>query len=780
MAMTCSETVITCQLHRQDELEQNGYRAIPDSESEPPPIEVEVPVGFLTPGWLTARPRFQTAWGLSLALISGLIFTFNGSLLKTYQIDPVDAMTVRGVVQCLIMGLIVWARGLSLWPSHASRLVRGFVLLQGFIGSLMHRLGLWKLIFIGCLLVGIIFVIQPPVLFPERPTNETHYLLEGDASEAGGMAHDFHYYIGALLALASSILGSINNVCVSGALKQINSMILVFYTGLFCCVIALLATLFDHKQRIYSADIALIEPGDWAILFTMAGLGILAYFSVIKALQLVDPTQVSVLRSVEIIFAFGVQVFIMNQHPDVFSVLGSSLVLTAIVLIAFEGPIITHAPSCLPRPTPAPILLDKFDVSMIVPVLPDELSIHDLWRLLPVAWKSRYSCLRHPNSLELGITWAVLKSSSSMSGPSQGINGGHGSVTCSDPDRSQYQPLPPTVPSPDQPRIFRFLGNHPTLRNLLGLILALFSGVIFTASSFLIQWCHVDFVEAALVRSVLQTLVMVILTKFLGQSVWPSDEVASALEKTYLIVQGLVGGAMTLLGYAAIAMIPLGDALTLFFASPLFAAVFGHILLGHRLKLWKMSFSVLLLCGVTFVVRPPMIFPVSHPYAFRRRRSPHGIGSLPHDDAYFFGSGLALLGALLGGVYSVLSSGPLRRLNSQISILYVGVFTFLLAIFATEVDHKQRIFTPFIANISAQEWGHLIAIASLGIVAYFSVFLSLQLVDGTIVSILRSSEIVLAFLAQSFLLHETPSQMGIFGASLVLISVVMISLEATI
>lgn len=353
------------------------------------------------------------------------------------------------------------------------------------------------------------------------------------------------------------------------------------------------------------------------------------------------------------------------------------------------------------------------------------------------------------------------------------------------PERHGYTPIPSSdPPSSSEPttslnRFSLWLEHHPTFKHALGLTLALVSGLIFTTSSFLIKFFKVDAVEAVTVRSVLQTVVMALVVKLNGFKFWPNEPHVTNTVRVWLVVQGLLGGIMVMSGFVSVTLIPLGDALTLFFSSPVFTSVFSHIVLGHRLKIWKSFFIVVLICGVIFVVRPPMIFPPSHTFHSRRRRFTHDI-TQPHDATYFLGAGLALMGAILAGVYSVIISGPLRDIKASVSIFYVGLMTFFIAIFGTELDDKQRIFSPFIGEISLTEWGSLFLIAALGVAAYFCVTSSLQLIEPTIVSVLRALEIVFGFAIQTFIMGQKPSQLSAFGAALVLISVIMISLERPI
>ena len=55
-----------------------------------------------------------------------------------------------------------------------------------------------------------------------------------------------------------------------------------------------------------------------------------------KSLQMIDPTVVSFIRSLEIVLAYAVQVLIMHQVPDYVAGIGAVLVVISVALIALQ------------------------------------------------------------------------------------------------------------------------------------------------------------------------------------------------------------------------------------------------------------------------------------------------------------------------------------------------------------------------------------------------------------------------------------------------------------
>ena len=67
-----------------------------------------------------------------------------------------------------------------------------------------------------------------------------------------------------------------------------------------------------------------------------------------------------------------------------------------------------------------------------------------------------------------------------------------------------------------------------------------------------------------------------------------------------------------------------------------------------------------------------------------------------------------------------------------------------------------------------------------GILSYFCMTKSLQMIDPTIVAFVRALEIVFAYVAQIVIMHQLPNLLAIIGGSCVLISVLAMALQQKI
>ena len=58
---------------------------------------------------------------LLLALSSCCVFTFNNYLVKEQQLDTVDVVLLRSIIQCVVLFAIAKAKGNPLWPSRQAK-----------------------------------------------------------------------------------------------------------------------------------------------------------------------------------------------------------------------------------------------------------------------------------------------------------------------------------------------------------------------------------------------------------------------------------------------------------------------------------------------------------------------------------------------------------------------------------------------------------------------------------------------------------------------------------
>ena len=125
-----------------------------------------------------------------------------------------------------------------------------------------------------------------------------------------------NYYLGVLLALGTALTGSMANVSIAKC-DRVSSKVMVFYSGLGGVFIALICIVFDQESKV-EFNILLREETSWPLLLLLGLMGILGYFSLTRSLRLIPPTTVAVLRAMEIILAYIVQVIVVLISSETF------------------------------------------------------------------------------------------------------------------------------------------------------------------------------------------------------------------------------------------------------------------------------------------------------------------------------------------------------------------------------------------------------------------------------------------------------------------------------
>ena len=142
------------------------------------------------------------------------------------------------------------------------------------------------------------------------------------------------YYLGASLALGCAIAGSTSNVLIAKC-QEVSSSVLVFYSGLGGVLLAGVFTATNPNIRNMSTG-DYFNPDEMLVLSLVTALGILGYFLHTRALLLLDPTIVSALRTLEIVFAYIGQALLMGSIPDLLTLTGSFMVLISVPALFLE------------------------------------------------------------------------------------------------------------------------------------------------------------------------------------------------------------------------------------------------------------------------------------------------------------------------------------------------------------------------------------------------------------------------------------------------------------
>jgi len=287
---------------------------------------------------------------------------------------------------------------------------------------------------------------------------------------------------------------------------------------------------------------------------------------------------------------------------------------------------------------------------------------------------------------------------------------------------------------------------------LKGMLLALISGILFTANNFVLVYAAVSPLDAVLVRGLVHSMVLGL---YYRSSIW--------CEKVHLVIlQGVCAAVGLICALYSVTLAPVPDALTIMFTSPLSTLVLAAIFLGNRLTMMKGSSICILLLGVLCVCKPSFIF--------------NQKGEETNESAITIGLILAAVSSFLGGLTNVLSS-YCKNAPSGALVFWIAVFALVLSAAGEQFLPGSYILTPRIVDLTVLQWAAIFGMTMSGLVAYLSLTKSLQLIDPTLVSSLRSLEIILAFGVQSLIDQALPDVYGISGALLVCLGISVAAFE---
>jgi len=275
-----------------------------------------------------------------------------------------------------------------------------------------------------------------------------------------------------------------------------------------------------------------------------------------------------------------------------------------------------------------------------------------------------------------------------------------------------------------------------------GMFLAILSGVLFTLNNFLLVKGDLTPVDAILVRGFVH---VGLLGLYYRKQIW-------CLKIGYVILQGICGALGLTFALFSVTLMPVPDALTIIFTSPLPTLILSIIIFGEKLTALKCISMAFLIMGVGLVCKPTFLFPNQN--------------ELPYNSETYVGFALASLSAICGGVNNVVCN-YCKSAPHGVMVFWVAFSALALSIVGESVVPNCYILTLRGAELSNMQWGLLFGMAISGLVAYLSMSRALQIISPTLVASLRSLEILLAFTIEAILNSALPDPARSVGAAMV-------------
>ena len=142
--------------------------------------------------------------------------------------------------------------------------------------------------------------------------------------------------LGCTFSVLALIFSATSAVLMKKSTQHFDKMVITLFIGIAIGIVGLLQfIIFEHR--------APTNPDSfypWIMAEIIAFLGMLQQICLITALKLDSASRVMVMRSMQIVFSFAVQIYVFNEEPGLDKLAGVILIVGAILVITFEEPII--------------------------------------------------------------------------------------------------------------------------------------------------------------------------------------------------------------------------------------------------------------------------------------------------------------------------------------------------------------------------------------------------------------------------------------------------------
>lgn len=301
------------------------------------------------------------------------------------------------------------------------------------------------------------------------------------------------------------------------------------------------------------------------------------------------------------------------------------------------------------------------------------------------------------------------------------------------------------------------------LSKFYSLALALLATLAITCSIFLVKLSiALSASDMAVVKFSVQILFCLPFAYFYRQDLFGPKG-----SRILLLFRGLLGALSILSAYFSIKMIHFADSMVIRYSSPLVTALFARIILKEKLSLIHIISFGLSIIGVLCVVRPSFLF-----------RQFGQQGQVETSLEFILGIILALFSAIsAGSTFVFIKKLTNKKIHFTIIIFYFSFLGFLissgtsLVLYLTNLTHQNLILTKqyVLKDISIG----LLA----GLISFFGhvcFTLAIARNNANKIAVLRTIDILIAFVLEYLILDVAPHWVTLLGAFLILLSVLVI------
>ncbi|XP_053167831.1 solute carrier family 35 member G1 isoform X2 [Hemicordylus capensis] len=282
----------------------------------------------------------------------------------------------------------------------------------------------------------------------------------------------------------------------------------------------------------------------------------------------------------------------------------------------------------------------------------------------------------------------------------------------------------------------------------LGLFYTLLSAFLFSvASLFLKKVEDVHSVEVSAFRCVFQMSFVLP-----GLIYYKTGFLGPKGKRVFLFFRGFLGSGAMILLYYAFQVMPLADATVITFSSPVFTSLFAWIFLKEKYSLWDLLFTLFTITGVVLIARPPFIF----------GSKVTGIEGTYID--HLKGTVAAVTSAVAAASTIVILRKVGKSVHYFLSIWYYAVIGLIVCIIALFVIDEWSLPHCGIDRFL------LVLIGMLGLGGQIFLTKALQIEKAGPVAIMKTMDVVFAFIFQILFLNHLPTWWTVGGTLCVVAS----------
>lgn len=298
---------------------------------------------------------------------------------------------------------------------------------------------------------------------------------------------------------------------------------------------------------------------------------------------------------------------------------------------------------------------------------------------------------------------------------------------------------------------------------LLGFSFAIIAALCYTSSNVMVKFApELSSWQLLLVRCISQILTMIPVMIWTKSPVIPPD----FSTRWKVAAQGILGGFLILLIFVAINSLPIGDATAIFFTSPAFTMILSTLILRDHCGVYRSVLAATLIIGVVVLSRPESIFS-RHVHTEIR-------DSDLHAGEYNMAGILAALSVPILSSWIVILTRQAKHIHYSVLVFWFGIGGLVVAMVGNILNAKPQVSFP---DWNSRQWVLASGVGVVGIIGSIVMNKAVQWVTPAKVMVVRSFEVVFAYILQLTVFGCPFHWSDLGGTILLMIAVLGMALE---